>query len=108
MAAYPGGEMVPRLDLGDQPPNTMRPSSSPSRFTSLGSVAPRKRSVRAKPARSRHGANLRSHASGKADALPDSLVYAYGRRSADEGNVRLRASHRSNPVSKETGAYGME
>ena len=48
MLAYRDGQIVPSLDFGHQPPNTMRPSSSPKRFASSGSVAPRKRSANSK------------------------------------------------------------
>jgi len=48
MLAYRDGQIVPSFDLGHQPPNTMRPSSSPNRFASSGFVAPRKRSANSK------------------------------------------------------------
>jgi len=48
MSANASRQMTPTLNLGHQPPNTIRPSSSPNRHASLGSVALRRRSANSK------------------------------------------------------------
>jgi hypothetical protein len=46
MLPHSFGQILPSLDLRHQPPKTIRPSSSPSRFAASGSFSFRKRSAK--------------------------------------------------------------
>src|SRR5215471_11122023 len=94
-------KIVPMSDLGHQPLKTIRPSWSPRRFASSGSLALRKRSasskkflpfallsldsildqfhqhpVGTKPTGLRHAANLRCNIYRKTDALAYCLIHS--------------------------------